>query len=81
MAVSTFDLSNHKKLRALLPDSLLAIEALVSDSRMNAASERLPAEGGITNLFPNSRSPGSKFWRQILKINRLWIRLFLCCHA
>jgi len=54
MAVSTFDSRlTIKKLRALHPDSLQAIEALVSDSRMKRLlGERLPGEGGITNLSP-----------------------------
>ena len=54
MAVSTFDSRlTIKKLRALHPDSLQAIEALISDSRMKRLlGERLPSEGGITNLSP-----------------------------
>lgn len=53
-AVSTFDSRlTIKKLRALRPDSLQAIEALISDSRMKRLlGERLPDEGGITNLSP-----------------------------
>lgn len=53
-AVSTFDSRlTIKKLRALHPDSLQAIEALISDTRMKRLlSERLPDEGGITNLSP-----------------------------
>ena len=53
-AVSTFDSRlTIKKLRALHPDSLHAIEALIADSRMKRLlGERLPSEGGITNLSP-----------------------------
>lgn len=53
-AVSTFDSRlTIKKLRALYPDSLQAIEALISDSRIKRLlGERLPDEGGITNLSP-----------------------------
>ena len=53
-AVSTFDSRlTIKKLRALQPDSLQDLETLITDSRMkHLLSERLPAEGGITNLSP-----------------------------
>lgn len=53
-AVSTFDSRlTIKKLRALLPNSLGAIEALISDSRMKRLlGERLPNEGDITSLSP-----------------------------
>lgn len=53
-AVSTFDSRlTIKKLRALHLDSLQAIEALTSDSRMKRLlGERLPGEGGITSLSP-----------------------------
>lgn len=53
-AVSTFDSRlTIKKLRALHPDSFLAVEALLSDSRMKRLlGERLPDEGGISNLSP-----------------------------
>lgn len=53
-AVSTFDSRlTIKKLRTLRPDSLQAIEALISDSRMkHLLGERLPGEGGISNLSP-----------------------------
>jgi hypothetical protein len=53
-AVSTFDSRlTIKKLRALKPESLQDIEALISDSRMKRLlGERLPDEGGITNLSP-----------------------------
>lgn len=53
-AVSTFDSRlTIKKLRALRPDSLRAIEVLISDSRMNRLlGERMPEEGDITNLSP-----------------------------
>jgi hypothetical protein len=51
-AVSTFDSRlTIKKLRTLRPDSLQAIEALISDSQMKRLlGERLPGEGGIANL-------------------------------
>lgn len=53
-AVSTFDSRlTIKKLRALHPDSLQAIEALIADSRMKRLlGKRLPSEGAITNLSP-----------------------------
>ena len=52
--VSTFDSRlTLKKLRALHTDSLEALEALVSDARMKRLlSDRLPDEGGVTNLSP-----------------------------
>jgi hypothetical protein len=53
-AVSTFDSRlTIKKLRALRPDSLQAMEALISDSRMKRLlGERLPGEGAVTHLSP-----------------------------
>lgn len=52
--VSTFDSRlTIKKLRALHPDSIQAIEALISDSRMKRLlGDRLPDEGGIVSLSP-----------------------------
>ena len=52
MAVSTFDSRlTIKKLRAMKPDSLQDMETLINDSRMKSLlSNRLPYEGGITNL-------------------------------
>ena len=53
-AVGTFDSRlTIKKLRPLQPDSLQAIESLITDSRMKRLlGDRLPEEGGITNLSP-----------------------------
>jgi hypothetical protein len=53
-AVSTFDSRlTIKKLRALRPDSLQAIEALIVNSRMKRLlAERLPGEGDIATLSP-----------------------------
>ena len=53
-AVSTFDSRiTLKKLRVLKPDSIESLESLVTDSRMKRLlRDRLPDEGGITNLSP-----------------------------
>ncbi|MDD2942055.1 MAG: hypothetical protein PHC51_03720 [bacterium] len=53
-AVSTFESRlTIKKLRALNPNSLQSIEALLTDSRMKRLlGKRLPAQGAITSLSP-----------------------------
>ena len=53
-AVSTFDSRiTLKKLRVLKPDSIESLESLVTGSRMKRLlRDRLPDEGGITNLSP-----------------------------
>jgi len=54
MTVSTFDSRlTIKKLRAIKQTSLKTIEKNISDSRMRRLlGERIPAEGGISNLSP-----------------------------